>query len=83
MLGGVDRNLCWDNVKWIPSLTYIPLMYVKGMQCVEDAIRPYHAGHDGIVISDHRGQRLLGTSGPALDVLLEIHLHVPHILRRR
>ncbi|BEJ00959.1 hypothetical protein CcaverHIS631_0508160 [Cutaneotrichosporon cavernicola] len=79
MFAGVDPNLSWEDVKWLQSLTKIPVM-IKGVQCVEDALLAYEAGCDGIVISNHGG-RQLDTTRPALDVLLEIRRYAPHLLR--
>ncbi|KAL1411266.1 hypothetical protein Q8F55_002217 [Vanrija albida] len=79
MFAGVDPDLCWDDLKWIRSITSIPVM-IKGVQTVEDALQAYNAGADGILISNHGG-RQLDTTRPSLDVLLEIRKHAPQLLR--
>ncbi|KAL7422212.1 hypothetical protein Q5752_002858 [Cryptotrichosporon argae] len=79
MFAGVDPNLNWDDIKWLRTLTDIPII-VKGVQTVEDALLAHQNGADGIVISNHGG-RQLDTTRPCLDVLLEIRRHAPQLLR--
>ncbi|ORX39755.1 putative L-lactate dehydrogenase [Kockovaella imperatae] len=79
MFAGVDPDLNWEDIKWIKSLSDMPIV-VKGIQCVEDALLAYEHGASGILISNHGG-RQLDTTRPSLDVLLEIRKHAPQLLR--
>ncbi|KAK4685469.1 L-lactate dehydrogenase (cytochrome), partial [Tremellales sp. Uapishka_1] len=79
MFAGVDPDLNWEDIKWIKSLSDLPII-VKGVQTVEDALLAYNSGASGILISNHGG-RQLDTTRPSLDVLLEIRKHAPQLLR--
>jgi isopentenyl diphosphate isomerase/L-lactate dehydrogenase-like FMN-dependent dehydrogenase len=51
----IDPSLTWEDLKWIRSITSLPLV-LKGIQCVEDAILAYEHGVQGIVLSNHGGR---------------------------
>lgn len=55
--GYQDPDVDWEDVKWIQSLTKLPLI-IKGIQCVEDAELAFDAGAQGIVLSNHGGREL-------------------------
>lgn len=76
----IDPKLNWDDIKWLRRNTPLPIG-VKGIQCVEDAIRCADAGVDAIYLSNHGG-RALDTSPPALYTLLEINKLAPEVLQK-
>jgi L-lactate dehydrogenase (cytochrome) len=55
--GYQDPDVDWEDVKWIQSLTKLPLI-IKGIQCVEDAELAFESGARGIVLSNHGGREL-------------------------
>lgn len=66
----IDTGLQWSDLPWFRSVTKMPI-YLKGVQCVEDALLAVDAGVDGIVISNHGG-RQLETAPPPIQVLAEL-----------
>ena len=66
----IDPSLCWDDVAWLKSLSKLPL-FLKGVQCAEDAVLALRAGCAGIVLSNHGG-RQLDTSRSGLEILAEV-----------
>lgn len=77
----VNADLDWNIVKWLRSITRLPIV-VKGIMCFEDAVLAFEHGVDGIVLSNHGG-RSQDTSQPPLLTLLEIRAHAPHILGKQ
>ncbi|KAG7661791.1 uncharacterized protein J8A68_004680 [[Candida] subhashii] len=73
----IDTSLNWNDLAWFRSITKMPII-LKGVQCVEDAIKAAELGCEGIVLSNHGG-RQLEFSPPPIEVLIEL---MP-ILRQR
>jgi len=66
----IDPSLNWDDIAWFQSITSMPIMF-KGVQTAEDAVRAYHSGVTGIVVSNHGGRQLdFARSG--IEMLAEI-----------
>lgn len=59
----IDPDLDWERLAWIRSLWPRKLI-LKGVLDMEDAERAFHAGVDGIVLSNHGGRQLDGTISP-------------------
>lgn len=75
----IDPNLCWDDISWLRKRTNIPI-FVKGIQCAEDALQAWRAGCEGIYISNHGG-RAADTAQPTILTLAEIRLRYPEIVK--
>ncbi|BEI94335.1 uncharacterized protein CcaverHIS019_0607940 [Cutaneotrichosporon cavernicola] len=76
----IDPRLKWEDLAWIRQHTFLPIG-VKGIQCVEDAVRCADMGVDAIYLSNHGG-RALDTSPPALFTLLELRRLRPDVFDR-
>lgn len=76
----IDPTLNWDDIAWLRKSTPLPLG-VKGIQCVEDAVRAAEMGVDAIYLSNHGG-RALDTSPPALYTLLELRRLRPDVFEK-
>eukprot|EP00924_Labyrinthula_sp_SR-Ha-C_P015129 maker-scaffold_9-snap-gene-9.2-mRNA-1 protein AED:0.00 eAED:0.00 QI:303/1/1/1/1/1/2/82/514 len=66
----IDHGLTWDGIREIMKRTKLPV-YLKGVQCVEDALLAKRMGCRGIVLSNHGG-RQLDTCLPAIEILPEV-----------
>merc|ERR1712078_530352 len=66
----IDPSLNWDDISWFQSITKMPII-LKGIQCAEDAIQAYHAGVQGIVVSNHGG-RQIDTSRSGVEILEDV-----------
>lgn len=64
------QNIGPDDIKKIKEIANLPV-FVKGVECVEDAFKAIGAGADGIVVSNHGG-REVDTAPATIDVLPEI-----------
>ncbi|KAL6651407.1 hypothetical protein ACP70R_010332 [Stipagrostis hirtigluma subsp. patula] len=53
----VDRSLSWKDVKWLQTITPLPIL-VKGIITAEDARIAIECGVAGIIISNHGGRQL-------------------------
>lgn len=73
----IDQALTWDDIKWIRSLTDLPIT-LKGIQTAEDAKRAMAHKVHGILVSNHGG-RNLDYSPPSILVLLEMHKQCPEV----
>ena len=60
-----DQELTWDYVKWIKKLWGGPLI-IKGILDVDDAVKASNIGADGIIVSNHGGRQLDGTTSTIL-----------------
>jgi L-lactate dehydrogenase (cytochrome) len=58
-----DQALSWADVEWLQSVWSGPII-LKGIQCVEDAVRAVDAGVQGIALSNHGGRQLDGSPAP-------------------
>jgi 4-hydroxymandelate oxidase len=65
--GTNNPRLSWKSVKWIISLTKLPVV-VKGVLSVDDAVEAMQAGAAAIVVSNHGGRQFDGAP-PAMEVL--------------
>lgn len=74
----IDPNLCWKDIAWLQTKTSIPV-FLKGIQCANDARRALAIGCKGIFISNHGG-RAVDTAQPAILTLLEIQANCPEVL---
>jgi L-lactate dehydrogenase (cytochrome) len=70
LTGFIDPGLCWDDVKWLKSITKMKIV-IKGIQCGEDAVLAVEHGCDGIICSNHGG-RQLDFSRSGIEVLIEV-----------
>ncbi|GMH01475.1 hypothetical protein Nepgr_003314 [Nepenthes gracilis] len=53
----VDRSLNWKDVKWLQTITQLPIL-VKGVLTAEDAKIAIQAGAAGIIVSNHGARQL-------------------------
>ena len=65
-----DGDMSWDSLKWLRSLTSMPLV-LKGIQTAEDARLCVEHGVDALVVSNHGGHAAQGTLG-TVEMLPEI-----------
>lgn len=70
MIDGFDQALTWKDLKWLRSLTSMPLI-VKGIQTAEDARLCIEYGVDAIIVSNHGG-RSLQAARATIEALPEI-----------
>ena len=66
----IDPSLSWKDLAWLQALSPMPV-YLKGVQCAEDAVLALRAKCAGVVLSNHGG-RQLDASRSALEVLDEV-----------
>jgi isopentenyl diphosphate isomerase/L-lactate dehydrogenase-like FMN-dependent dehydrogenase len=66
-IGTNNPRLSWRDVKWIISLTKLPVV-VKGVLSPYDAVEAMRAGAAAIVVSNHGGRQFDGAP-PAMEVL--------------
>ncbi|SGZ47546.1 CIC11C00000003394 [Sungouiella intermedia] len=59
----IDTSLNWKDLEWFRSITKMPII-LKGVQCVEDALKAIEYGVDGIVLSNHGGRQLDSVKAP-------------------
>lgn len=75
-----SSTLNWDDLGWIrEAWGNAGPVYLKGIQCAEDALLAHRAGVDGIYLSNHGG-RQLDYAPSAAQTLLEIRRFCPQIL---
>ncbi|CAN1227251.1 Glycolate oxidase 3 [Linum grandiflorum] len=55
--GQVDRTLSWKDVKWLQTITSLPIL-VKGVLTAEDARLSVENGAAGIIVSNHGARQL-------------------------
>lgn len=55
--GQVDRSLSWKDVKWLQTITRLPIL-VKGVLTAEDARLAVQSGAAGIIVSNHGARQL-------------------------
>ncbi|CAA7406879.1 unnamed protein product [Spirodela intermedia] len=53
----VDRSLSWKDVKWLQTITTMPIM-VKGVMTAEDTRLAVEAGAAGVIVSNHGARQL-------------------------
>ncbi|PNP60848.1 hypothetical protein FNYG_14468 [Fusarium nygamai] len=74
----ISLDVTWTQIQTIKESLGIPI-FVKGIQCTEDAMKAFESGCEGIYISNHGG-RGVDTSQPALLILAEINIKCPQLL---
>uniref|UniRef100_A0A803N7N1 (S)-2-hydroxy-acid oxidase n=1 Tax=Chenopodium quinoa TaxID=63459 RepID=A0A803N7N1_CHEQI len=55
--GQIDRSLSWKDVKWLQTITSLPIL-VKGVLTAEDARLAVQHGAAGIIVSNHGARQL-------------------------
>uniref|UniRef100_A0A1D1ZD49 (S)-2-hydroxy-acid oxidase n=1 Tax=Anthurium amnicola TaxID=1678845 RepID=A0A1D1ZD49_9ARAE len=55
--GQIDRSLSWKDVKWLQTITTMPIL-VKGVMTAEDTRLAIQAGAAGIIVSNHGARQL-------------------------
>ncbi|CAM6044396.1 unnamed protein product [Sphagnum compactum] len=55
--GQIDRSLSWKDVKWLQTITKLPIL-VKGVMTAEDTKLALQAGVAGIIVSNHGARQL-------------------------
>ncbi|KAL2476506.1 Peroxisomal (S)-2-hydroxy-acid oxidase GLO1 [Abeliophyllum distichum] len=55
--GQIDRTLSWKDVKWLQSITSMPIL-VKGVITAEDTRLAVQNGAAGIIVSNHGARQL-------------------------
>lgn len=65
-----DQSLTWNDVRWLKSITRLPII-TKGIMTPEDALIALEHNVDGIWVSNHGG-RQLDTVPATIDVLPDI-----------
>ncbi|GAA5925573.1 uncharacterized protein JCM15063_005061 [Sporobolomyces koalae] len=76
----IDASLSWKDFPWLQQVSKGLPILVKGIHTFEDAIKAHQVGARGIFLSNHGG-RQVNTANTALETLLELRLHAPHLLR--
>ncbi|KAL0926488.1 hypothetical protein M5K25_002723 [Dendrobium thyrsiflorum] len=68
--GQIDRSLSWRDVKWLQSITTLPIL-VKGVITAEDTRLAIQNGVGGIIVSNH-GARQLDYAPATITALEEV-----------
>ncbi|KAH0469151.1 hypothetical protein IEQ34_002383 [Dendrobium chrysotoxum] len=68
--GQIDRSLSWRDVKWLQSITTLPIL-VKGVITAEDTRLSIQNGAAGIIVSNH-GARQLDYAPATITALEEV-----------
>lgn len=55
--GQIDRSLSWKDVKWLQTITTMPIL-VKGVMTAEDTRLAIQVGAAGIIVSNHGARQL-------------------------
>ena len=62
--------IAWSDMEWLRTVTSMPLV-IKGIQTAEDARLCVEHGMDGLIVSNHGGHSLEGSTG-SMEILPEI-----------
>ncbi len=65
-----EMAIAWSDMEWLRSITSMP-MVIKGIQTAEDARLCVEHGMDGLIVSNHGGHSLEGSTG-SMEMLPEI-----------
>ncbi|KAH1150609.1 hypothetical protein GYH30_044574 [Glycine max] len=57
VVGQIDRTLRWKDVKWLQTITKLPIL-VKGVLTAEDTRIAVQSGATGIIVSNHGARHL-------------------------
>lgn len=68
--GQIDRSLTWKDVKWLKTITSLPIL-VKGVITAEDTELAVQHGAAGIIVSNH-GARQLDYVSATISALEEV-----------
>lgn len=69
-LSQVDESATWEDVKWLCSITKLPVI-LKGILTKEDALLAVESGCHGILVSNHGGRQLDGVPA-TIEALTEV-----------
>lgn len=75
--GTIDPALNWNDIKWLKSITKLPII-VKGIMVPQDAILAVAHGASAIIVSNH-GARQLDTVESTINALPAIVKAVPGV----
>ncbi|VUC27064.1 unnamed protein product [Clonostachys rosea] len=75
----IDQGMTWKDIKWIRSVTDLPII-LKGITCAQDAKIAMQHGVSGIMLSNHGG-RNLDFAPPSILLLLEMHKCCPEVFQ--
>lgn len=76
----IDQKMTWEDLKWIRSVTKLPII-LKGIGCAADAKIAMQHKVDGLLLGNHGG-RNLDYSPPSILILLEMHKLCPEIFNK-
>ncbi|THH10235.1 hypothetical protein EW145_g1454 [Phellinidium pouzarii] len=79
--GYQEPDICWDDILWIQKLTKLPLV-IKGIQCIEDAVKAFEYDVQGIIISNYGGRSLDFAPAP-MTILYELYQQRPDIITNK
>ena len=65
-----EMAIAWSDMEWLRTITSMPLV-IKGIQTAEDARLCVEHGMDGLIVSNHGGHSLEGSTG-SIAVLPEV-----------
>ncbi len=65
-----EMAIAWSDMEWLRTITSMPLV-IKGIQTAEDARLCVEHGMDGLIVSNHGGHSLEGSTG-SIEVLPEV-----------
>ena len=65
-----EMAIAWSDMEWLRTVTSMP-MVIKGIQTAEDARLCVEHGMDGLIVSNHGGHSLEGSTG-SMEMLPEI-----------
>ncbi|CAG9865289.1 unnamed protein product [Phyllotreta striolata] len=68
--GLFDSTITWDDVKWLRSITSLPIV-LKGIMTAEDALLAVEAGVAAVQVSNHGARQIDGTAA-SIEALSEI-----------
>ncbi len=78
----LNPGITWDDIVWLKKQTHLPII-LKGILNPLDAEKAYHAGIQGIVVSNHGGRQLDCTIPSILalpDIIKIINGRIPVLL---
>jgi len=67
----IDPSLNWKDIPWLIKVAKGMPVYLKGVQCAEDAVLAYEHGLQGVVLSNHGG-RQIDSARSGIEVLAEV-----------
>jgi L-lactate dehydrogenase (cytochrome) len=67
----IDPGLNWDDIPWLMEIAGGMPVFLKGVQCAEDAVMAHQKGLSGLVLSNHGG-RQIDSARSGLEILAEV-----------